>query len=99
MCQYYVCNILLRKAKLLAELEISSSTTDGSDSDNHDLEEDLEVQLDEKMQKMIAVSQEMFSDAESNIKDAQVWYKKDYDKKGAPVRYNIFYYYYYYYYY
>ena len=66
---------------MLAELEISSSTTDGNYSDNHDLEEDLEVQLDEKMQKMIAVRQKMFSDAESNIKDAQARYKKDYDKK------------------
>ena len=47
-----------RKAKLLAELEISS-TTEHNYSDNHDLEEDLEVQLDEEMQ-MIAVRQKMF---------------------------------------
>ena len=86
----FVCNILVRKAKLLVELEISSSNTSDNDSDNHDLEEDLEAQVDEKMQKMIAVHQKMFSDAENNIKDAQAWYKKDYDRKRSHCEVNLY---------
>ena len=62
-----------RKAKLLAELEICSSNPDNSNSnpEDHNQEEDLEAQLDDRMQTLIAIRQKMFADAESNIKDAQ----------------------------
>ena len=69
--------IFSRKAKLLAELEISSSP------DDQILEEDLEAQVEDRMQKMIAFRQKIFTDAETNIKDAQARYKKDYDKKRS----------------
>ena len=68
--------IFSRKAKLLAELEISSSP------DDQILEEDLEAQMEDRMRKMIAFRQKMFTDAETNIKDAQARYK-DYDKKRS----------------
>ena len=37
--------------------------------------------LEERMQRMIAEHEKMFADATHNIKEAQSWYKKDYDKK------------------
>ena len=64
--------------KLLAELEISSSP------DDQILEEDLEAQVEDRIQKMIAFHQKMFTDAETNIKDAQARYK-DYDRKKESL--------------
>ena len=39
--------------------------------------------MEDRMQKTIAFRQKMFTDAETNIKDAQARYKKDYDKKRS----------------
>ena len=84
--------IIPRKAKLLVELEISAPNTTVGDngSDNHRLEEDLECELDKRMQEMITVHERMFSDAESNIKDAQARYKRDYDRKRSQCEVKIY---------
>ena len=44
-------------------------------------EEDFDVQVEEKMKKMVSVRKKMFDNALSNIKNVQAWYKNDYDKK------------------
>ncbi len=72
-----------RKAKLLAELEVAELEVAPSTLDSHNPGEDFEAALDDRMQKMIAVREKMFTSAASNIKDAQTWYKKDYDKKRS----------------
>ena len=60
-----------RKAKLLAELEISSSP----------------AQVEDRMRKMIAFRQKMFTDAETNIKDAQASTRRIMTRKGVTMRY------------
>ena len=57
-------------------MEMSTSTP--SDVEE---EEDFDVQVEEKMKKMVSVRKKMFDNALSNIKDAQARYKNDYDKK------------------
>ena len=71
-----ILSTLSRKAKLPAEMEVSTSTPQGS-------EENFEVEVEEKMKRMIAGREKMFDKAMSNIKDAQTRYKKDYDKKRS----------------
>lgn len=46
-------------------------------------EEDFSAVLQDKMQKMIAYRESLFTDVAQNIKDAQARYKKDYDKKRS----------------
>lgn len=43
------------------------------------------MEAEDKMKKMIAGHEKMFVKAISNIKDAQTWYNKDYDKRGVGV--------------
>lgn len=55
MLSFWHHNHIIRKANLLAELEISSLKPDNSNSDDHNPEEHLEDQPDDRMQKIIAI--------------------------------------------
>ena len=86
----YTCKELfnhfnIRKAKLLAELEVSSSTNEDLGADV-----DYEAAVDERMQKMVTTRHHLFTNASKNIKDAQARYKKNYDRKRSQTEVTYF---------
>lgn len=69
-----------RKAKfLLPQVEVEHPLIADDQS------EDYQVQVEDRMMKMAAVREKMFTEVSDNIRDAQARYKKDYDKKRCQA--------------